>query len=231
MISVDKAVVAKYSAGAEHFEILVDPDKALEFRHNKAKIEDVLAVEEIFKSVSTAEHVPDQTLQRVFGTLDRKEIASKIILQGDVQLTTDQKRRMVEERRKQIVSLISRLAINPQTGSPHPPLRIEMALEQVRFHPEPFKSAEEQMDAAVKLLRPLLPIKFEVRSVAVKVPAEYVPKVYKIVHSHTIKKEEYQSDGSLIVLVEIPAGVQDEFYGKLNDATKGSVQTKIIGQR
>ncbi len=231
MVSVDKAVIARYSAGAEHFEILVDPDKALEFRHNKAKIEDVLAVEEIFKSVSNAEHVPDQTLQRVFGTLDRKAIAEKIIRSGEVQLTTDQRRRMVDERRKQIITLISRLAINPQTGSPHPPLRIEMALEQVRFHPEPFKSAEEQMDSAVKLLRPLLPIKFEVRTIAVKIPPEYAPKVYKIVHSHTVKKEEYQSDGSLIVLVEIPAGVQDEFYGKLNDATKGSIQTKIIERR
>ena len=35
MVSIDDAVLAKYSHGGKHFEIYVDPVKALEFRDGK----------------------------------------------------------------------------------------------------------------------------------------------------------------------------------------------------
>jgi len=228
MVSVDKAVLARYSFEGHHFEVLVDPDKALAFREGKATIEGVLAIGDVFKDASKGDRASPELMRKAFGTDDPLEAAKRIVLKGDVQLTTDQRRRLVEERRKQLIAMISRLAINPQSGLPHPPQRIELALGQVRFHPDPFKPADIQMEAAVKLLRPLLPLKFEMRKIAVRVPAEFTAKVYKIVHSHTIKKEEWQKDGSLIVLVEIPAGIQNEFFDELNSASKGQIETRRV---
>ena len=52
MVNVDEAIIAKYEYCGEHFEILVDPDLAAEFRNPDGQdvaIEDLLAVEEIFK--------------------------------------------------------------------------------------------------------------------------------------------------------------------------------------
>ena len=226
MASVDKAVVAKYSFQGLHFEVLVDPDKALSFREGKAKIEDVLAVEDVFKDASKAERASPVSMKKAFGSDSPLDAAREILLKGDVQLTTEQRRKMVSERRKQVISLISRLSVDPKTDLPHPPKRIELALEQVRFHPDPFKPAEVQMDAAVKLLRPIIPLSFKIRKIAVRIPAIYIAKVYKIVHSHRIRKEEWQKDGSLILLVEIPAGIQNEFFDELNRASKGEIETK-----
>jgi len=51
-VNVDEAIIAKYEYCGEHFEILVDPDLAAEFRNPDGQdvaIEDLLAVEEIFK--------------------------------------------------------------------------------------------------------------------------------------------------------------------------------------
>ncbi len=228
MVSVDKAVIARYDFEGLHFEVLVDPEKALAFKEGKAKIEGVLAVEDVFKDVSKGDRASPVSLKKAFGSDSPLEAAKQVVLKGDVQLTTEQRRRMVSERRKQVIALISRLAIDSKTGMPFPPQRVELALDQTRFRPEPFKPADAQMDAAVKLLRPLLPLRFEMRTIAAKVPTEYIAKVYKIVHNHTVKKEEWQKDGSLIVLVEIPAGVQNEFFDELNSASKGEIEIRRV---
>jgi ribosome maturation protein SDO1 len=49
MVSVEKAVIARLHKNGKNFEILVDPDKSLEFKNNpEMPIEDVLAAQEIF---------------------------------------------------------------------------------------------------------------------------------------------------------------------------------------
>ena len=44
----------------------------------------------------------------------------------------------------------------------------------------------------------------------------------------TTKKEEWQQDGSWIAVVEIPGGMQDNFYQKLSEMTHGEVETKLL---
>jgi ribosome maturation protein SDO1 len=44
----------------------------------------------------------------------------------------------------------------------------------------------------------------------------------------TIIKEEWGRDGSWMFVIEIPAGLQDDLFSKLNSATKGNVETKIM---
>ena len=41
-------------------------------------------------------------------------------------------------------------------------------------------------------------------------------------------KEEWRNDGTLVVVVEMPAGMQTDVYEKLNALTHGSVETKLI---
>ena len=47
MVNIDDAIIAKYESYGEHFEILVDPDLAAEFRNpdgNDVAIEDLLSI-------------------------------------------------------------------------------------------------------------------------------------------------------------------------------------------
>ena len=41
-------------------------------------------------------------------------------------------------------------------------------------------------------------------------------------------KEEWHSSGSWIGVVELPAGLRDDFLSGLNEITKGEVDTKIL---
>ena len=136
---------------------------------------------------------------------------------------------MQEQKRLQIISIISRTYVDPATKLPHPPTRIENALENVSVNIDPFTPAEEQVKEIVKALRPVLPMSSESIQIAVKIPAEFTGKSYGIVKDYgEIKREEWQSDGSWVSVIEIPAARQIELLEALGKATQGNLQSKIL---
>jgi len=229
MVSLDKAIIASYEKGGLRFELYVDPEAAYAFKENrKPDLKNILVAEEVYADARKGEKAKPTDIQKVFGTTDIMQILEFVIRHGEVQLTTDQKRRKVEERRKQIVAILMREAIDPRTKLPHTQMRIENAMEQARIHVDPFRDPRDQVDDVVKELRSLLPMKFEKIRVAVKVPAAFAHKAYGTLKSHGIQKEEWTKAGDLVVVVEILAGMQGEFYDKLNKMTGGQVETKIL---
>lgn len=228
MISLDDAVTAKYKYQGEHFEILVDPKKAQEFKGGN-EADDFLATNFIFKDADKGDKASPDSLKKAFGTDNVNEISKIILKKGEIHLTTDQRRAMMENKRAQIISYISRHAINPQTGHPHPPQRIENALEEARVQIDMYKRTEDQIKHIIHVLAPIIPIKIENRRIGVKVPAEHAPKTMGFVKNlGTIIKEEWGRDGSWMFVIEIPAGLQDDLFSKLNSTTKGNVETKIM---
>ncbi|RLG20198.1 ribosome assembly factor SBDS [Candidatus Micrarchaeota archaeon] len=229
MSSLENAIIAHLDAQGEHFELLVDPDLAYMYKTGKkTDLVNVLIVEEVFKDAKKGDRHKNETLQKVFKSTDINEIAKQIFERGEIQLTTDQRRKMLEEKKKQIVALIAREAIDPRTKAPHPPQRIEKALDEAKVHIDAFKDAESQMESVVSALRPLLPLKFEKLRIAVKVPPEYAPKSYGVLKEFNMQKDEWQKDGSLIAVVEISAGMQGTFYDRINKLTSGRVETKVL---
>lgn len=226
----ERYTIARITRDDEHFEILVKPQHAFSYRLGKTtSVSQVLVTETIFADANKGTRASDEKLQKAFGTTDPIKIADTILKKGTLQLTTDQRRQLTEEKRKQIISFISRQCIDPKTNLPHPPLRIEKAMEQIHFSIDPFKEAEEQAKDIIKLLRPILPLKMEQMSVAVRVPPEYASKVYGTVKGFgTIQHEEWRADGSLSAVIELPAGLYGPFLEKIGEMTRGNVETKLV---
>jgi ribosome maturation protein SDO1 len=230
MVSLDEAVVAKLVHEGLRFEVLVDPFVAQRIKNGEAaELERALAAEEVFKDSKKGDRASDENVKKVFKTNDIIEVARRIIVEGEIQLTTDQRRKMVEEKRKQIVSYIARNAINPLMKAPHPPQRIENAMNEARIHVDPFKPVEAQVKDVLDAIRPLIPIRIEKATIAVKLSGENYGKVYRdITDFGTIKKEEWTGGGDWIGLVKIPAGMQGDFLDRLNNKTHGEVQAKLV---
>ncbi len=229
MSQIEGTLICRLERNGEKFEILVDPKKGYDYKvGTRADFSNVLLVEEVFKDANKGERHTAATLKKAFHTEDMAEACRIIMKEGDLQITTDQKRKLLEEKKARIIDMIAKNAIDPRAKTPHPPLRIQNALEEARFHFDAFKSAEEQMEDAIDAIREIIPISLEKMKIAVKVPAEHVGRVYGALKEYGIKKEEYGKDGSLLALVEIPAGVQGEFYDRLNKLTSGNVQTKVL---
>jgi ribosome maturation protein SDO1 len=226
----EKYTVARLTKDNEHFEVLVKPQKALDYRTGKTTaITEVLAAETIFADANKGTKVSEENLRKAFNTTETLKIADIILKKGILQLTTEQRRKMIEDKKRQIMDFISRQAVDPKTNLPHPPLRIENAMEQIRFSIDPFKPVEEQAREIIKLLRPILPLKIEQVSVGVHIPAEYSARAYGAVKTFgTIKREEWRADGSWYGVLEMPAGLYAPFIEKLGNVTKGSGEAKII---
>ena len=102
--------------------------------------------------------------------LQEIEVIAKIILEkGSIQLTTNQRKEMVEQKRQMIIQEIHSTAIDPKAKTPHPRTRIELALEESRFSVDPFKRLELQVKDAINILKPLIPLSFEPVRIAFRV--------------------------------------------------------------
>ena len=230
MVSLDEAVIARLKKGEEHFEVLVDPYLAADFIDGKEiDIVKGLAIDAIFKDSKKGTHASDESLIKNFGTNNILEITKQIITKGDIQLTTEQRHKMQKNKRNRIIEIIARNAMDPKTKSPHPRQRIELAMDQIGVHVDPFKPVSEQVKIIIDLLRPVIPISMENVRISVKIPAEFIGRAYGTARNFgTLEREDWQSDGSWIGIVRLPAGMQNDFYDKINTVTKGNVSTKIL---
>ncbi len=232
MSDIEKAVTARLKKGNEHFEILVDLDKALEFREGKGILEEVLTTDNIFKDVKKGLLASEHEMKIIFGTDDKKKVAIEIIKHGEIQLTAEHQRKLMDEKRKQIVNLIHRNAVDPKTSIPHPVTRIENALEEAKVKIDYNKTAEQQVNDIVKKIREILPIKYETREIWIKIPAQYSGKSYGILKQYgKLTKDEWNNKGELEVVIEVPAGMQSDMFNDLNHLCKGNVESKVIGSK
>ncbi len=230
MVRVDEAVIARLKKEGKTFEVLVDCDKAIEFREGKIEsLEEVLATREIFSDVKQSERATDIDIKKAFHTDVFNEIAAQIIKKGEVQLTTEHKNKLREEKKKKIVEMIHKNAINPQSDVPHPRERIENAMKEAKVRIDEFKSAEDQMQEVISQLRSLLPLKIETREIEILIPGQYAGSSYGILKRlGKMLKDDWLDNGSLKVVLEIPAGIQEELENEVSKLTKGDFDLKIL---
>ncbi|MBI2084776.1 MAG: ribosome assembly factor SBDS [Candidatus Aenigmarchaeota archaeon] len=228
-VSIEKAVISRLTAQGQKFEILVDPNKAMDLKSGKAvPMEEILAYPVIYRDVRSTESVAESELQKVFGTKDAYKIAEVILKQGEIQLTTEQRREMVEQKRSQVAGLISKRGVNPQTNTPHPEQRILNAMHQAGVNVDPFSPAELQLAKIVEAIKKYIPLKFQNVTLQVKVPPQFAGRAFPIIKTGKVVGEQWLNDGSLQASVELMAGVMDEFIQKISNLTHGNFESKVL---
>ena len=230
MVKVEDAVIARWETGGSRFEVLVDPAAVQDLKDGKnVDLTDKLALDQVFKDAKRGDKISEEHLEKTFHTRNLAAIAKQIVLKGEVQVTTEQRHQLQAAKLKQIVATIARNAMNPQTGAPHPPSRIEAAMNEAKVHIDPFRPVDVQVQEVIAKLRPLLPIRLDVVKVRVKLPAQHYPRVIGDLKGlGRLMDEQWLGDGSWSGVLEIPAGVQTELYEKLNARTKGAAETALV---
>ena len=230
MVTVEDAVIARWDTQGSRFEVLVDPKAVQDLKDGKdVDLSDKLALDQVFKDAKKGDKISEEHLERIFHTRDLAAIAKQIVLKGEVQVTTEQRHTLQAAKHKQIVATIARNAMNPQTGAPHPPARIEAAMAEAKVHIDPFRPVDAQVQEVLAKLRPLIPIRLDVVKVRVRLPAQHYPRVIgELKGLGRILEEQWMGDGAWSGVIEIPAGVQTELYEKLNARTKGAAETALV---
>jgi ribosome maturation protein SDO1 len=229
MASSSKAVIAKISKNGEEFEIYVNADMAYEYITGKRSDPlTVLESEDIFKDARKGERQSEEKIKKAFGTTELSKVADAILKNGDVPITTEQRSKLAEEKRKQIMDIIARNSIDPRTNAPNPPMRIENAMREARVSIDPFKNAGEQVEEIVKKISVIMPIKFATAKLQVTIPAEFANRSYSVLKRYGLKSDKWLADGSLQAILEFPAGMQAEFFDRINSATQGKAEVSIL---
>ncbi|NHJ25912.1 MAG: ribosome assembly factor SBDS [Candidatus Lokiarchaeota archaeon] len=255
-INLGGFIIGRIEKEGRSFEMLLDPERAwdakkfireeINRRLKEGKEKTRLSTQEllenpdisidlifesftVFEDLRRGKKATDGDMEAVFDTTDGRVIACHILLEGEIQWTKTQREEEREKKLKQIITIISKNAINPQNKKPHPYQRIEKAIEEAKIKIDLMKNAEEQVEDIVKQIRAIIPIRMEQVEMAIKIPSAFTAKGYNIVAQLAqIKREEWQSDGSWVSVVDLPAGLQMELLDKLNKLTHGRVQTKLL---
>ncbi len=225
-----KFTTVRLTLEGEHYEILVNPDAALSYKQGRSiEPSQVIVVDEVYADSNKGLRANSEKLKKHFGTDDHAKAALEVLRRGELNLTQEQRKRLTDEKRRAVVALISKNFVDPKTSLPHPPLRIEQAMQDARVSIDPFRDVNEQMKLVVDELRVILPLKSEKVKLQVKVVAQYAGQTIGTLKNFgEILKEDWGADGGLSAIVEIPAGGQPGLLDRLGSTTKGAAQVSVV---
>jgi ribosome maturation protein SDO1 len=220
-------VIARIKTGGKHFEILVDVDKALAFKKGgDISVNEVLVIDKIFTDAKKGDHASGKDLEEAFKTQDSAEVARQIIKRGDIEVPVEYRHKELSDKAKQIVTFLSKNAVDPRTGRPYTPERIESAIKEsgVNITNKPIDSQLKEITEKIAII---LPLRIETKRIKIVIPARYSGQAYGVVQTYK-EREEWMNNGDLEIIINLPVGLQMEFYDKLNSLTHGSVISQEV---
>jgi ribosome maturation protein SDO1 len=223
MVSLDNAVLARWEYGGKRYEILVDPELVDRFRSepDSVNFDDFLATDEVWHDARGGDRPTEEAIQNAFETQDIFSIAKIILEKGTIQLTTNQRKEMIEQKRQMIIQEIHQTAIDPKAKSPHPKIRIELALEESRFSVDPFKRIDAQVKDAIAVLKHMIPLSFEPVRIAFRIPSSGYGAASKFLRQY-LDKEDWLSNGDWACIIECPPGTASGLIGKVKGIDSSS---------
>ena len=220
-------VEARIKIKGNNFEIIVDLDEALKVKKGQGDIRAALLSQSIYYDLKKGTLASKTDLQEAFNTLDVFEIAKKIVVSGEVQRTQEYRDEEREKKIKQVIAIILKNATD-QNGRPFTEERLKRAIEETHYSFDS-RPAEKQMPDLLNKLKEVIPIKIETKRIRIIVPAQYTGHVYGLLQEYK-ESEEWLDDGKFKVILNVPAGILNDFFCKLNSATHGTIQSEELGK-
>jgi ribosome maturation protein SDO1 len=226
-------VVAWIEIKGERFEVLVRPEHAFRYREGeKVDLGEILWTDTIYKDSRKGLKASPESLRKAFGTEDVRVIVERILKEGRIQLTEEERRRLLEAKRRKIITYIVRNAVDPKTGMPIPESRIEAAMEELGVSIDLYRDAESQALEIVSKLSRIMPIKIARALIEAVIPPDIAGRVVsEVKRIGDVRRSEWLKDGSLKLEVEVPAGAQIDVINRIQGLAKGraSVNVKVVG--
>jgi ribosome maturation protein SDO1 len=219
--------VAKLKVGKLNFETMVNLENAMKLKKGEAiSITEVIRDNFVYTDLKKGMKAGKPELELSFGTTDLNACVERIVKKGELEVTQEFRDEALENRRKQVIDFLSKNALNAQTNRPFTPDLLESAMKQagVKIENQP---VDRQLKSIIETLKKVLPIKIETKKIKIKIPAEFTGRTYGLVQEYK-EKEDWLSDGSLEVILNIPVGMQSDFYDRLNSITHGATITSEI---
>jgi len=218
-------VEARIKVKGKQFEISVDLDEALKVRAGSGNVSAALNSPAIYTDARKGNAASKDELNYAFDTNDVYVIAEMIMKKGEIQKNQEFRDAERDKRVKQVVDLVLRNAVD-QHGRPYTEERIRRAIDEVHFNFDN-RPAEQQMNELVPKLASVIPIKIETKRIKLIIPARFSAQVYGLLKDYK-ENEEWLSNGDLQAIMNLPSGMQIDFYDKINSITHGAIISEEV---
>ena len=229
-VDLGKLSLIRFNGHGKRFELVVDPEKAWLFKQgDDIPVEEIVEGFVVFENFSKGLKADLNTLSEVFGVSEEKEIIKALLEKGELQITQEQRNRFLKEKREEIIEYLIKHAVNPKTKSPHPASRIEKAMDEAGVRIERKEATPEQARRILKDIQSIIPIQIESAKIEFVIPPVDTGKMYGFVQSAgDVMKESWGKDGSLTMIVQVPAGVVAQLLESVSDRSKGRIQATVV---
>lgn len=218
--------IARLRSGKLIFETMVDLDNAMKLKKGEdVDINDVIRDTAVYTELKKGLHAGQDDLKKVFKTTEFASVVEQIVRKGDIEVTQEFRDEALEAKQKQVVDFLVKNAVD-SNGRPFTPDMLESSMKEagVKIDNQP---VDRQISGIVEDLKKVLAIKIETKKVKITIPAQYTGQIYGLINEYK-EKEDWQNDGSLIVVVNLPVGLQMDFYDKLNAVTHGAAVSEEV---
>ena len=219
--------VIKVEKQGNTLELICKPGMITKFRKGECSMNDVLIDDKIYSDSSKGDLAP-QSAMDLFNKKG-ESLLEYILKEGKYQLTTQEKREMVEQCRKDVARHIHNNYIDSVTKIPHPLQRIELALQEVKFNPDPDKSVEANVKGILNKLTNVIRLTESTINATVTVPNKYIGKASGLIYSScNVLKEDYGKEAAVFA-IELAPGKYEYFYDQLAKLSSNEASMHIEG--
>jgi len=213
----EKVTLARLDIRGNHFEVLVDPQRALDYKLKRSPWTDkIMKFEDVFRDYKKGERASRDSLLKAFSTDDPHKICKVILDEGELQVPSHMRRKLLEEKKKSIMVLISRVSIDPQTNTPIPLLRVEQAFGKMSMPVDPSKDAVDQLKPILKEMKRVLSIKIKEASIEVEFPPDLMGHVRGYLESVGETVIQPRRRGDLMTMtVKVPEATRTDVAQKM----------------
>ncbi len=229
-IDLGKLSLVRLSTHGKRYEIVVNPEQAWLYKQgNDVPIDEIVEGYTVFENFSRGLKANKDDLVELFKTSDDREIVKHVLDKGELLITQEQRKRFLKEKQDEIIQYLVTHAVNPKSGAPHPPSVIEKAMDDAGVRIDQKRSASEQAKDMIADLNKIIPIKIETSTIEFIIPAKLTGKLYGMIQgAGEVVKEEWGNDGTLTMILKVPAGLTAKILEKISDTSKGAVRSTVI---
>ncbi len=229
-VDLGNLTLVRYSSHGKRLEMIVNPEQAWLFSQGEdINIDDIVEGYTIFENLSKGLKADGDTLSDIFGTSDEKKIAIEMLKRGDLQLTQEQRKQFLKEKRDEIIEFLVTRGVNPKTKTAIPASRIEKAIDQAGIKIDRNEAAADQAMKIITQIQGILPIKIETATIEFIIPAILSGKLYGMIKAYgDVSKENWGSDGSLTLVSRVPAGMVASILEEVSDYSQGKVRSTVV---
>ena len=219
--------IVRLQKGEVKIEVIGKPGMVTKFREGKCSLQDALVDDRFYSNAQRGTVSSDADIKQ-FGCTGQ-ELLELVLKTGKYGLTAAEKREMVEKKRLEVINYIHENFIDSTNGRPHPVVRIESALAEIKAQYDPEEDTVRVVRSLIPKLQTVIRLRESVIEGTVKVPNSKLGQVIGICYNlGTVTREEFGPEHAFIEMTVTP-GKYDALVDQIGRMSQGEAAFQIKG--